>query len=182
MKCFAPDMKLTTVDHIKKDAAGGERNVLVESARIARSHVQNLIELKSANFDAIAFPGGFGVAKNLCTWATQGANCDIHPEVKRVILDFYSESKPIGAMCIAPVLIAKVLGKNSINITIGNDPATAKEIEKTGAHHVVCPVQDYVSDREHKLVTTPAYMYGDAKPHEVFQGISGLVKELVEWA
>lgn len=182
VQCFAPDMKFPVVDPLKKTPTSEERNVLTEAARIARGNIKNLTELHSRDFDAIAFPGGFGAAKNLCSWASAGAKCDVHPEAKRVILDFYEQSKPIGAICIAPALIAKVLGKHSVNVTIGNDRETAKEIEKTGAHHVDCPVQDYVSDREHKLVTTPAYMYDDAKPHEVFQGISAMVQELVEWA
>ncbi|WP_413295312.1 isoprenoid biosynthesis glyoxalase ElbB [Bdellovibrio sp. HCB185ZH] len=180
--CFAPDIELVEVDHISKSPTGGKRNVLVESARIARSKVKSLAELHAKDFDGLAFPGGFGAAKNLCNWAEKGAACEVNPEVKRVILEFFEASKPIGACCIAPVLLAKVLGKKKVTLTIGDDAATAAEIQKTGAQHEECPVDDYISDRETKVVTTPAYMYGDAKPNEVFAGIFGLAHELVEWA
>ncbi|MBX3032815.1 MAG: isoprenoid biosynthesis glyoxalase ElbB [Bdellovibrionaceae bacterium] len=182
VRCFAPDMDAPAVDHVaKKPLAGETRNVLREAARIARSEISELRELRAADFDAVVFPGGFGVAKNLCDWAQKGAQSSVHPEIERVIREFHGASKPIGAACIAPVLLAKVLGKKRVALTIGDDAATADEIKKTGAHHEDCPVDDYVTDRENKVITTPAYMY-EAKPHEVFQGISGLVKELVEMA
>jgi enhancing lycopene biosynthesis protein 2 len=180
--CFAPDTELTVVDHLEGKEPGEKRNVLHEAARIARGHIKSLSTLNAKDFDAIAFPGGYGAAKNLCNWASKGSAAEVHPEVKRVILDFYNASKPIGAICIAPVLLAKVLGDKKVTVTIGNDPETIAEIKKTGAQHEECPVDDYISDRETKVVTTPAYMYDDAKPHEVFKGIFGLAHELVEWA
>lgn len=180
--CFAPHIELSTVDHTSAKETGEKRDVLKESARIARSKVSNLKELNEKDFDGLAFPGGYGAAKNLCDWASKGSKCEVHPDVKRLILEFHAASKPIGAICIAPVLLAKVLGDKNITLTIGNDPATAAEIQKTGAIHEECPVDDYITDREGKIVTTPAYMYDDAKPHEVFKGIFGLAHELVEWA
>lgn len=180
--CFAPDIDFTVTDHVTDQSPTEKRNVLHESARIARGNIKSLSELKAQDYDAVAFPGGFGAAKNLSTWASQGSACEVNPEVRRVILEFFEASKPIGAICIAPVLLAKVLGHKNVTVTIGNDPDTAAEIKKTGASHEDCPVDDYISDRETKVVTTPAYMYGDAKPHEVFKGIFGLAHELVEWA
>lgn len=182
VKCFAPDIELNEMDHLGKSATGTKRNVLKESARIARSEVSPLASLSAKDFDGIVFPGGFGAAKNLSNWAEKGATCDVNEDVKRVILEFFEASKPIGACCIAPVLLAKVLGKKKVTLTIGDDAATAAEIQKTGAQHEECPVDDYISDRETKVVTTPAYMYGNAKPNEVFAGIFGMVHELVEWA
>jgi len=180
--CFAPNEKIHAVSHYGPGSeAGGERNVLVEAARIARGHIHDLRELREKDFDAVVFPGGYGAAKNLSTWASEGANAKVHPEVTRVITEFHKAAKPIGAICIAPTLIAKVLGSEGVNLTIGDDLATAKEIEKTGAQHVKCAVADYVSDRDHKVLTTPAYMY-NARPHEVFTGIRKLVRELVEMA
>jgi enhancing lycopene biosynthesis protein 2 len=179
--CFAPDIELNETNHIGAKTTGATRNVLQESARIARGKIQNLTELSEKDFDAVVFPGGFGAALNLSSWAKEGAKSKVNPEVARVIKDFHTAVKPIGAACIAPTLLAKVLGKQGINITIGDDTATVAEIEKTGAHHVRCAVTDYVSDRDHKLVTTPAYMY-EAKPHEVFSGIRGMIRELVEMA
>jgi enhancing lycopene biosynthesis protein 2 len=182
VSCFAPDIELDEFDHISKSPTGSKRNVLKESARIARSEVKSLADLHAKDFDGLAFPGGFGAAKNLSNWAEKGAACEVNADVKRVILEFFEASKPIGACCIAPVLLAKVLGKKKVTLTIGDDAATAAEIQKTGAIHEECPVDDYITDRETKVVTTPAYMYGNAKPNEVFAGIFGLAHELVEWA
>jgi enhancing lycopene biosynthesis protein 2 len=182
VSCFAPEVELSVVNHISNQGSEEKRSVLAESARIARGHVKNITELHEKDFDGIAFPGGYGAAKNLCNWAEKGSKCDVNPEVRRVILDFFKASKPIGAICIAPVLVAKVLGDKKPTLTIGNDAATAAEIQKTGAIHEECPVDDYISDRETKVVTTPAYMYGDARPNEVFKGIFALAHELVEWA
>lgn len=179
---FAPSIEFPVMNHSTHQATSEKRNVLTESARIARGAIKDLSTLQVKDFDALAFPGGFGAAKNLCNWAEKGAHCDVHPEVRRVILDFHKESKPIGAACIAPVLLARVLGDKKITITVGEEGSTSAEIKKTGSHHEECPVDDYISDRESKIVTTPAYMYGNAKPHEVFKGIFGMAHELVEWA
>lgn len=179
--CFAPDLNFTSVNYLTGNSAE-ERNCLNESARIARGKVQTLSELDPTEFDGLVFPGGFGAAKHLSDWAEKGAAAKVHPEVVRVIHDFFEQEKPIGAICIAPTLIAKVLGKKEITVTVGQDKETAQEIEKTGAHHEICAVNDFVSDRQHRIVTTPAYMYDDAKAHEVNEGIEGLIKELVEMA
>lgn len=152
-----------------------------DSAKISRGQIDDVKNLRAKDFDALVLPGGYGAAKHLSNWAERGSKAEAHPEVARVIREFVAESKPIGAACIAPTLLALVLGGQGVTVTIGNDAATAAEIEKTGARHENCPVEDYVTDREYKIVTTPAYMY-DAKPHEVFRGISGLVKEVFEMA
>lgn len=180
--CFAPDIQISVNNHLTGKPETEKRSLLAESARIARGQVTDLKNLHAKDFDAIAFPGGYGAAKNLSNWAEKGAACEVNADVKRVIEEFHAASKPIGAVCIAPVLVAKVLGKFKPTLTIGNDAATAAEIVKAGGVHEECPVDDYISDRETKLVTTPAYMYGDAKPNEVFKGIFGLAHELVEWA
>jgi enhancing lycopene biosynthesis protein 2 len=191
--CFAPNESFVPASHLDGGAAaasatgsGGAvgdspRNALAEAARIARGNIQDLRELNEKNFDALVFPGGFGAAKNLSNWASAGANGRVNPEVMRVITEFHKAAKPIGAICIAPTLIAKALGSEGVTVTIGDDQATANELEKTGAHHVKCAVTDYVSDRDHKVLTTPAYMY-EAKPHEVFAGIRKMIRELVEMA
>ncbi len=182
VSCFAPDIEIPVTNHITGQPQNEKRRLLVEAGRIARGKVQSLDKLNVKDFDALAFPGGYGAAKNLCNWAEKGAKCDVNPDVKRVILDFHNASKPIAALCIAPVLLARVLGDKKITLTIGDDKETIAEIQKTGALHEECPVDDYITDREGKIVTTPAYMYGNAKPNEVFKGIFGLAHELVEWA
>lgn len=180
-QCFAPDDFFPAVNHHNGEPAG-ERNSLHESARIARGQVLSTDQLKESDFDALVFPGGFGAAKNLSTWGEKGSQCTVRSEVEKAVLDFHAAGKPIGAICIAPALVARVLGSKGITVTIGNDKETAQEIEKTGAHHENCGVTDFVSDRQQKVVTTPAYMYGDAKPADVFEGIRGLIAEVHEMA
>lgn len=180
VQCFAPGETFPSTDHFSKKSAE-PRVALHEAARIARGHIQDLQSLREKDFDAVVFPGGFGAALNLSDWGKVGAKAKVHPEVARVIREFHSASKPIGAICIAPTLVAKILGSEGVNVTIGDDAETATEIEKTGAQHVRCAVTDYVSDRDHKVLTTPAYMY-EAKPHEVFTGIRKMMAELVEMA
>lgn len=182
VSCFAPDVEFSVTNHLNGNAVTEKRQVLSEAARIARGEIKALSALHARDFDAVAFPGGFGAAKNLCNWAEKGADCEVNPDVKRVVQEFHAASKPIGAICIAPVIIAKVLGEHKVTLTIGDDQDTIAEILKTGAQHEECPVDDYITDRETKVVSTPAYMYGNAKPNEVFAGIFGLAHELVEWA
>lgn len=179
-KCFAPNKSYPQKNHLSKNEEG-KVNALEASARISRGEIYPLSTLSENNFDGIIFPGGYGAASNLSNWASKGSQSQVDEDVSKIIKAFYLASKPIGAICIAPTLIAKVLGTHGVTVTLGNDPENAKEIEKTGAIHETCKVTDFISDREHKVITTPAYMY-EAKPHEVFQGIGKLVKELVEMA
>lgn len=170
VQCFAPNMEFQG------------RNLLEESQRIARGSAKDLTTLNSKDFDALIFPGGFGAALHLCDWASQGAKAQVHPEVKKQILDFHKSGKPIGAVCIAPVLLALTLGSKHVTLTLGDDHETISEVQKTGAHHEICNVDDFISDRDHKIVTSPAYMYDKAGPHEVFKGIEGLCREIFEMA
>lgn len=180
VECFAPSVDYASVDHASQKMTE-TRNALAESARITRGKIKDLTTLKVENFDGLLLPGGFGVAKNLCTWATKGSKCEVLPEVERVIRGFYEDQKPIAAICIAPALVARVLGPHGVSLTIGDDPETAQEIQKTGATHENCPVDEYISDRAHRILSTPAYMY-EAQPHEVFLGITKMIKEFVEIA
>lgn len=179
---FAPNENFPEFDYINNKPSGETFNGLNESARMARGKIQGIDKLEAKNFEGLAFPGGLGAAKNLSQWAEKQFRAEVHPEVRRVILEFYEANKPIAAVCIAPVLLGLTLGKKNVTLTLGNDPATIALIEKTGALHEICPATDYVTDRDTKVITTPAYMYDNALPHEVFQGISGLAKELVEMA
>lgn len=179
---FAPDMSIPTKDHRTGKVNENEtRNVLTEAARIARGKIEDVKKLSSKDYDALAFAGGYGAASNLSNWSEKGAHCEVYPDIARAIKEFHADNKPIAAVCIAPTLVAKVLGSEGVELTIGDDKETAQEIEKTGARHIECPVEDYIADRRAKILTTPAYMY-NAKPHLVFKGISAMVKELVEMA
>ncbi len=163
---FAPDIK----------------NILSEAARISRGHIKPLSELNAQDFDGLALPGGFGVVTHLCNWSTEGAKCHVLPDAERVIKEFYAQEKPIAAICIAPALVARVLGKKGITLTLGNDPSAASEVSKTGAVHESCLVDDFISDRGHKIISTPAYMYAEAQTFEVFSGVRKAIRELVEMA
>ena len=180
-ECFAPDKDFPAVNHLNGESSQEPRNALIESARICRGNIKNINELKTDDFDAVVIPGGFGSATNLSSWKDEGAQCSILPPVETLLKEFHQQSKPIGAICISPVLVAKVLGSQNPCLTIGNDEGTAQELEKTGAEHENCPATDYITDRETKVITTPAYMY-DTTPYQVFQGIRGLIKELCEMA
>lgn len=170
-QCFAPDVE---------NESGA--NVLEMSQRIARGQARPLSALKPDEFDAMVFPGGFGAAKILSNFATKGSHAKVLPDVERLILEFHKQSKPIGFICIAPTLAALVLGKTGVEITTGEAGEVAKELTKLGAKHTACPVTDYISDRDQKVLSTPAYMYDEAKPFEVFTGIRKMIRELVEMA
>lgn len=179
--CFAPDIdQQQVINHLTgKPAPGETRNVLVEAARIARGSIRPLRDLKSTDFDAVVFPGGFGAAKNLCNFATAGAECAVNPDVERVVKAFHEAHKPVGMCCIAPVIAARVLGTAAggpgAKVTIGDDAGAAAAIEAMGSRNVVKPVTEALVDTSNQLVTAPAYMY-DAPVHAVFQGIGEMVE------
>jgi enhancing lycopene biosynthesis protein 2 len=178
--CIAPDMELAEVNHLNGEATGSHRNVLVESARIARGKIRNIAEVTAADLDAVILPGGFGAAKNLCDFALKGAGAAIQPEVARLLKEMIATKKPIGAICIAPALVAALLGKDlSPELTIGNDSGTAAAINATGSRHVNCPVTEFVVDRENKIVTTPAYMLA-GRISEAHEGITKTVKAVLD--
>lgn len=179
--CMAPDEeKIEVIDHFKKEPAGRNRNVLAESGRIARTEITNIAEVDASELDGLIFPGGFGAAKNLCSWAVEGPGCSVNEDVQRLILDMHGKGKAQGFICIAPVLAAKVLGSTGLKLTIGSDPGTAAAIEQCGAEHVDCPVDDAVFDEQHKVATTPAYMLGPSISY-VEKGIGKLVGQVVDW-
>ncbi len=150
-----------------------------DSSKITRFAVRSLRELREIDFDALVFPGGYGAAKRLSNFASAGARAEVHADVVRCIREFHEASKPIGAICIAPAIVACSLPHHGLEMTVGGDPATDAELKKLGATPIPCTATDYVSDRLNKVLTTPAYML-DARPHEVFTGIRKMLRELVE--
>jgi enhancing lycopene biosynthesis protein 2 len=181
--CLAPDVpQMHVVDHLTGQPAEGEtRNVLVEAARIARGAVSDVAKADPAAFDAVVIPGGFGAAKNLSTFAADGEGCKVDPGVARLVSAVHAAGKPVGAMCIAPVILAKLLGKEQPSLTIGSDAGTAGKMNAMGACHVACPVDSIVVDGKGKLVTTPAYMLA-GRISEAAAGIEKLVAELLRMA
>lgn len=177
--CMAPDMKVPEINHLTMQETGSKRNVLVESARIARGIIRNIKDVKATELDAVIFPGGFGAAKNLCDFATKGAGAAVHHDVARLINEMAAAKKPIGAICIAPALIAAALGeKYAPSLTIGNDEDTAAAINQTGSRHVECPATECVVDGENRIVSTPAYMLA-TRISEAADGIEKTVREII---
>ncbi len=179
-QCFAPDMdQAHVVNHLTGEEMPETRNVLVEAARIARGNIKALSEYKAAEYDAIVFPGGFGAAKNLCTFAFDGPDCKVNADVEKAIKDTVENSKPVGALCISPALIAKVLG--DVQVTIGQDQGTADAIESLGATHVKTNHGEIVLDGKYKVITTPCYML-DANIAQIADGASNVVAKILELA
>jgi enhancing lycopene biosynthesis protein 2 len=181
--CMAPKgPQMHVVDHAqKKPAEGQSRDMLVEAARIARGRIRDLATVKAAELDAIVLPGGFGAAKNLCNFAVAGARSVPHPQVARLLREMHGQHKPIGAVCIAPAVVANVLGKDCAPmLTIGDDRDTAAALAAMGARHTDCAVQGFCADEQNKIVSTPAYMF-DARISEVAAGIERLVQQLMSW-
>jgi enhancing lycopene biosynthesis protein 2 len=177
-QCFAPDINQAhVINHLDGKEMKETRNVLVESARIARGNIKPLNRFNAGDFDAVIFPGGFGVAKNLCTFAFDGAGCTVNPEVEKVIKAMHTAGKPIGALCVSPVLISKVLG--NIKVTIGNDTETANEIHSMGGQHEKASHGEVVIDHKHKIATTPCYML-DASISQIAKGAENIVKALLK--
>lgn len=172
----APDVQqASTVDHSTQEPERHPRNALKEGARIARGNIRPLSELDRDDYDAVVFPGGFGAALTLCSFAADGPGCRVNPEVEKLIGDALRDGKPIAAMCIAPVIIARTVP--GARVTVGNDPKTARAIETMGAVHVECSVDEAVVDPERKIVTTPAYMLAEG-PAQVYAGAVRMVQKL----
>nr|WP_298966419.1 isoprenoid biosynthesis glyoxalase ElbB [uncultured Halomonas sp.] len=178
--CFAPDIKQHhVINHLTQEVAEGEqRNVLQESARLARGNIRPLGELNADHFDAVIVPGGFGVAKNLSDFAMASDNMQVLETLKDALTGFRDDAKPIGLMCISPVLVPRLLG-DGIAVTVGNDPAVSGAISAMGGLHRSCSVEDIVVDFEHRVVTTPAYMLA-TRISEAATGIFKLVDRIAE--
>lgn len=177
--CLAPDKsQLHVINHLTGDEMPEERNVLVESARIARGNIQPLSQVDASQLDALIVPGGFGAAKNLSSFASEGAECWIDKDLAKLTQQMHKANKPIGFMCISPALLPKLLDQQ-VRLTIGNDPDLGEVIDAMGGEPVICPVDDIVVDIENKVVTTPAYMLAKSIG-EVADGIDKLVSRVLD--
>ena len=175
---FAPDINQHhVINHLTGSEMNETRNVLVESARIARGKIKNLQEYNPQNFDALIMPGGFGAAKNLSNFAFKGADCSVNQDVENAIVSTYKAGKPIGALCIAPVILAKVIEK--AKITIGSEEGPAIAVEQMGATHQNTTHGEVVYDTVNNLFTTPCYML-DANILQIDEGANNVVKAMLE--
>lgn len=180
--CMAPNVEQAhVINHLTQEVTAEKRNVLVESARIARGEIKDLKDVQAGDLDALIMPGGFGAAKNLSDFAFKGPQATVLPEVKRLLTDLAAAGKPIGAICIAPATLTKALADRKPEVTIGTDAGTASAIEAMGGRHKSCSVDMIHLDAGNKLVSTPAYMLGPGIK-EVAQGIEKLVAKVVELA
>jgi enhancing lycopene biosynthesis protein 2 len=178
--CMAPDVdQFDVVNHLTGEATGEKRNVLVESARIARGNIKDIRKVRAADIDGLIIPGGFGAAKNLSDFAVKGKDAVVNEDVKRLLNDMVSAGKPVGAICIAPATLTKALEEKNPEVTIGNDIGTAGAIEAMGGRHKECSVDMIHVDSNNKLVTTPAYMLGQCIK-DVAVGIEKLVNKVLE--
>jgi len=175
---FAPDIdQHHVINHITGEEINQKRNVLVESARIARGKISPLSEFKPEDYDALIMPGGFGVAKNLSDFAFKGAECTVNSEVEKAILGMHKLQKPIGALCISPAIVAKVI--KGAKVTIGADKGTAEAIEKMGGIHEVTANRGVTIDKELKIFTTPCYML-DANIVDIADGAMNIVTDMLK--
>lgn len=175
---FAPNIQQhDVVNHLTGKNMNETRNVLVEAARIARGNILALDKFNAKKFDAIIFPGGFGAAKNLSSYAFDGVNCSVNSEVADAIKSMAKLKKPIGALCISPVIIAKVLA--NVELTIGNDTNTANDVSQMGATHKNTANGEVVVDIKNKIVTNPCYML-NASIAQIGEGADNVVKSILE--
>lgn len=181
-QCFAPNKSQTCVmNHLTNQKSAESRNCLVEAARIARGNIFDLHQLQEKHFDALLFPGGGGAALNLCDYGIKGTSCSVDAEVQQQILSFYEAKKPIGATCIAPVMLAKALqGASELSLTLGSDPKQKQILQQMGVKHPsLKPVEDCLVDPKNKIFTTPCYME-QATISQIHQGIKKLIQSMFE--
>lgn len=176
-QCFAPDIEQHhVINHITGEEMLEKRNVLIEAARIARGNIKDLADYNAKDFDAIVFPGGFGVAKNFSSLAFDGPNLSVNQTVSDAVVATVEEGKPIGALCIAPAMMVKILEK--AKVTIGQDEGTIQAIETLGGEHVKTNHGEIIIDESYKLVTTPCYML-DASISQIEEGAKKVIEAII---
>ncbi len=178
--CMAPDIdQYDVVNHYTGKVTDENRNVLVESARIARGEINAVSEIEAVDIDGLIIPGGFGAAKNLSDFAVKGPDAQVNEDVSRLLNELVDLGKPVGALCIAPATLTKALADKHPEVTIGNDPDTAGAIEMMGGRHKICAVDMILVDKKNSIITTPAYMLGPGIK-DVAMGIEKLVDKVLE--
>ena len=173
-QCFAPDGQFSVVNHAD-GREDGTRSIYDESARIARGDIKPLAQFNPEHFDALALPGGMGAARNLSTFAFDGPNMTVRPDVEKAILDTFQLHKPVLAMCIAPMVLAKVLGPKGVTLTLGQPCPAADVAKQLGANVQNCTPTEVCKDEKNKVYTTPAYMVA-TRISEIFEGADNLIR------
>ena len=176
-QCYAPNIPQHHVlNHISGKEMNEQRNVLVESARIARGKIHDLADFQAASHDALVIPGGLGAAKNLSSYAFDGSDCTVNKDVQKAILSMFEQKKPIGALCIAPMILAQLLDR--VLLTIGQDPTAISNIEAMNTRHTTTIAGEIVVDKEHKIVTAPCYML-DSRVDQIYEETNRLINEVL---
>lgn len=182
VRCFAPNVEFDVVDHLTGKPTGERRNALHEAARIARGKIEDVANARAEDLDALVMPGGYGAAKVLSDFAAKGPGCEVLPPVARLIEAMHKAGKPIGAICIAPAVVARVLGPKGVTLTIGHDAAgTGAALEAMGAKHQVCDTDRSVLDKANRVASTPAYMHTDGIA-KVWEGVKKAVDDVMRMA
>jgi enhancing lycopene biosynthesis protein 2 len=176
-QCFAPNGEFNVFNHIKGEATGEKRDLMLEASRLCRGNIKSLSEYCTEDFDALVLPGGMGAAQNWSSYAFCGQAMEVNGEIAKAILDTFSAQKPIGALCIAPMILAKVLGDKNPTITLGGDCQAAKDAVALGCNHKVCSATEVAIDEKNKLLTAPAYMVA-TRISQIFEGSDNLIQAL----
>lgn len=171
----APDIQQGKTVNYLNGGSEAPRMVIQEAARIARGKITPLRADLADEVDAVVIPGGLGAAVTLCDFAVRGSSCEALPVVLDFLKRVHSAGKPVAAMCIAPVLVARCLPGAAV--TIGSHRETAALIEEMGCRHVECSAAEAVADPDMMVVTTPAYMTAKG-PGEVYAGALEMISKL----
>lgn len=177
-QCFAPQEDFKVVSYLDGQETGEVRGIFEESARIARGNILSLETYMPEDYDALVLPGGMGAARNWSSYAFKAEKMTVIPLVENAVLETYKAKKPVCAMCIAPMVLAKVLGPYHVTITLGDDSNTASQVARMlGAKTQSCKPTEVCVDKENKVFTTPAYMVA-TRISEIFAGAENMIKEL----
>lgn len=182
-QCAAPNKEQKHVLNFIDDSEMNEkRNILTEAARIARGDIRDLATVSMKDYDALVIPGGFGVAKNFCSFAFDGPNANVDPDLKKIIQEAYEQKKPISAICVSPALVALSLAEKNSNITLtlGTDKDANQALETIGVKSKECLSTECIIDEENKITSSPAYMHGDSRISELEAGISKCIKAMAQ--
>lgn len=188
--CLAPDIQQHhVINHTNGEEMSERRNVLVESARIARGEIEALTLSHVDKIDALVLPGGFGTAKNFTKWAFSGPDGEIDPLVRDFLRSVIKQAKPIAALCMSPTTVAKALQDTGVKSTLSvgsNEAASPYDIdaisggmEVAGARVEMKTVEEVSVDVENKIVCAPCYMM-EADILQIRSNIYQAVKKMID--
>jgi enhancing lycopene biosynthesis protein 2 len=188
-QCFAPNKNQHhVINHLTGEEMPESRNILIESARIARGQVKDLKELDASHYDGLVMPGGFGAAKNWSKWAFDGPEGEVDPDVKKTILDFLALGKPICALCVAPAILAKALQDTSYQaeVTLGStaEPSpydiagTHTAVSTLGVKTIEKTLRDIHIDHHNRIITAPCYMM-EGSIADIYSNVKMAIDQLV---